>query len=111
MRLQAIAQANPDAIGPEDVLTVDGLSSASKNQVAGGVVRVLDVLTALPPQVQVMAVAAAFWIILRGTKLRAPDVLAYVERMSRDERHSSRLDPRFAAMQWHVKDWLLGRRS
>lgn len=87
------------------------VASASRDSVAAGAVRMMESVQAMPAKVQAMAAAAALWAIVRSTQLRPLDLLGYVDRMATDnESHSRRMHPTFAALDWHTRDYLLGKR-
>jgi hypothetical protein len=83
------------------------MNAASRDKVAQNCVRILDRIQTAPPEVQLLALASCFQILLEVTGYNPQDALAAVVNLMKDPKHSSRRDHRFDAMKYHVKEELL----
>lgn len=88
---------------------LSGLSEVERGEVAAATVAIFDAIKGRSRAVQVMAVVAAIWVLLRKSDLNFSDAMGYVDRMSRDEVHSTRIHRTFAGLIDYVKSDVLRR--
>jgi hypothetical protein len=101
---------NEDAVAVVDLINEkQALNMASRVDTARAAVTALNALEKYAPRVQVMAVAALFYLLLRGAKLRHDDVLGYINNMAVDQTHPERLIPQFAGVLDYYNTWLIDR--
>ena len=94
----------------QELIELGELGSTNREMVANAAVQMASSVANFPAKVQALAAAVALWSIVKTTTLRPLDALNYVENMSKDKRHATRKHPTFAALLWHVRDYLMGKR-
>lgn len=90
----------------QKIIDRDKLNMASKDEVAKATVRLFDRIQSLPKEIQLLALAAAFVLMSETYQFPTNDTYSAVKRLMRDKFHSERVDHRFAAMKFHLKDTL-----
>ena len=98
-----------DLATTEEAIVVSDISMANRSEVVSASVKIMSALQGLPARTQLMAVAACFYLIIRSTNLRPLDLLDYVNNMAYDRKRSDLMVPQFAALKWHIRNWLLGK--
>jgi len=88
----------------QKVIDRDKFNAAPKGAVASATVRLFDTIQKLPKEVQLMALACAFSLMVRAYKFNPNDAISASGRLMRDEIHSSRMDHRFDAMLFHLNE-------
>lgn len=84
-------------------LSSDDLANVSKQRVNATTVKILDAITNEPKPVQVMSLVASIWLLLKTSNLHLSNALDIVENMSRDEKHSMRMNATFAGLIYYLQ--------
>lgn len=91
------------------LINYDRLVNASKAVVAKACVKVFSLLQEMPPEVQILAQGASFVLLCSAAGVPAQDAFTAVTNLMKDPIASEGLDPKFAAMRFHIREELLGR--
>lgn len=83
------------------------LGNADKQKVAKACVKVFDRIQKWTAEEQAIALACSFLILCRAMKVKPQEVFTVSENLMYDPIHSSRVDHRFDAMSWHLKEQVL----
>lgn len=89
----------------------DRVNMASRSAVATATVKLFDRIQSLPAHVQLLALAAAFRLLCKASRLQLTDVGTAVENLMHDPLTSTGMEPRFAAMYYHLESHLLTKDS
>lgn len=88
----------------------DKVNLASQAQVANATVRLFDRIQSLRPEVQLLALAAAFTLLVEASKYNPQDAMTSVSNLMKDRKNSTGRDSRFDAMKHHIKEELIRAR-
>lgn len=88
----------------QSVISRDKFNSAPKGEVAKTTVKIFDKIQHLPKEIQLMALACAFSLMLKAYRFDAQDSIVGARNLMKDEIHSSRMDHRFDAMLFHLSE-------
>lgn len=89
----------------------DRLNSAPRGPVAKAMVNLFSTLQQLPKEIQLLALAAAFSLMIDVTKLPPQDAHTAVKNLMRDEANPTRMAPQFDAMRFHLETELEAQRQ
>lgn len=105
--------ANPHNLAPTTnkraLVNRDRLMNADRKAVADACVLIFDRIQHLPTETRMLALASAFNLMIRVTKLNPQEVMTAVNNLIVDDRTSTRLEPRFSAMEFHLEEDIVSR--
>jgi len=87
----------------------DALNSASKNEVAKTTVSVFNAIQHKRPEHQLIALAAAYTLMLEAARYDAETPLVIAGNLMKDSRHSSGRSHQFDAMKHHIESEIISK--
>lgn len=87
----------------KSLLNSDRLNHASRAEVAKATVQVFNAIQDLGKEVQSLALAAAFTLLMEVTRSQPQDVFTATKNLMFDPVNPHRIAPQFSAMQFHLE--------
>lgn len=85
----------------------DRINSANRKAVATATAAIFDRIQTRPKEEQLLALCAAFKLLIDAACYPAQDAMEAASNLMRDPRHPMRMEHRFAAMKYHLETEVL----
>lgn len=85
----------------------DRLANADRTDVARSTVAIFNTLDGKPKAHQLLAICAAFLLMVEAARLPIQDAFVFAKNLMWDRVHADRMEARFAGMKFHLETELL----